>query len=108
MHRFLAFLAAQGDLQLLSACTAQEAVERGGCGSASPADLGGDPMTGAPGSHVPAFSGGRSCPGLRPPFVRIPAAGAGGMVGAFAQAAVGSDRQKAQETTITVNAEDTR
>lgn len=35
VERFLAFLPGQDYLQVLSACSAEEAVERGGCGSAS-------------------------------------------------------------------------
>jgi hypothetical protein len=40
VERFLAFLPGPGYLQVLSACSAEEAVQRGGCGSASPPALG--------------------------------------------------------------------
>jgi hypothetical protein len=36
VERFLAFLPAPGDLRVLPASTAEEAVERGGCGPVSP------------------------------------------------------------------------
>jgi hypothetical protein len=90
----------------LSACTAEEAIERGGCGPASPPTWG-DPMTGAPGSHP------RPSPGavVAQVFVHLLPCTRGrgvGTVGAFGQAAAGSDRQRHQDTTITVNAEDTR
>ena len=36
VHQFLAFLPGPGDLQVLPACTAEQAVQRGGCGPAPP------------------------------------------------------------------------
>ena len=36
VQRFLAFLPGPGCLQILPACSAEEAVQRGGCGPASP------------------------------------------------------------------------
>ena len=36
VERFLAFLPGPGCLRILSACSAEEAVQRGGCGSAFP------------------------------------------------------------------------
>ena len=39
VERFLAFLPGPGCLRILSACTAEEAVQRGGCGSAAPGSL---------------------------------------------------------------------
>lgn len=40
VERFLAFLPGPGYLRVLPACSAEEAVKRGGCGPASPASPG--------------------------------------------------------------------
>jgi hypothetical protein len=52
VERFLAFLPGQEDLQVLPACSAEEAVQRGGCGSASRP---------APGELAPASPAACAC-----------------------------------------------
>ena len=47
VERFLEFLPGPGCLQVLPACSAEDAVQRGGCGPASPPVPKGDPVTGA-------------------------------------------------------------
>jgi len=37
VRRFLAFLSSSGELRVLPACTAEQAVDRGGCGPIRPA-----------------------------------------------------------------------
>ena len=47
VERFLAFLPGPGYLRVRPACSAEEAVQRGGCGPASQPASGGDLVTGA-------------------------------------------------------------
>jgi len=70
VERFLEFLPGPGCLRVLPACSAEDAVQRGGCGPASPPVPGGDLVTGATGG--PERDSG-PCSGPRSPAPQSPA-----------------------------------